>query len=180
MFADQEMIITHVETTLAASSVDATQTLIDAAHVVFDQYTANPEAAQLRHKLLSSVPSLRERELVSTHRYERAFYQFLARRDLVSTPAAHALGLGISAGLVAIHNDHLRMWLREPHSTDRTKLAHDVLIFLERFSDVLNPNDELRKPASPAPSVVVSVLPAGADEQSILDAVAKALRERQH
>ncbi|MGN0128649.1 TetR family transcriptional regulator [Glutamicibacter soli] len=180
VFADQEMIITHVETTLAASSVDATQTLIDAAHVVFDQYTANPEAAQLRHKLLSSVPSLRERELVSTHRYERAFYQFLARRDLVSTPAAHALGLGVSAGLVAIHNDHLRMWLREPHSTDRTKLAHDVLIFLERFSDVLNPNDESRKPASATPSVVVSVLPAGADEQSILDAVAKALRERQH
>ncbi|MFY9678527.1 MAG: hypothetical protein WAK06_08095, partial [Glutamicibacter protophormiae] len=79
-----------------------------------------------------------------------------------------------------IHNDHLRMWLREPHSTDRTKLAHDVLIFLERFSDVLNPNDESRQPASAAPSVVVSVLPAGADEQSILDAVAKALRERQH
>lgn len=59
VFADQEMIITHVKTTLAASSVSATQTLIDAAHVVFDQYTMNPEAAQLRHRLLSSVPAAR-------------------------------------------------------------------------------------------------------------------------
>ncbi|MFJ2619403.1 TetR/AcrR family transcriptional regulator [Glutamicibacter sp. NPDC087344] len=180
VFADQEMIITHVETTLASSSVDAQQTLIDTAHVVFDQYTANPEAAQLRHQLLSSVPSLRERELVSTHRYERAFYRFLSRRELVSTPAARALGLGLSAGLVAIHNDHLRMWLRDPHSTDRTKLAQDVMSFLERFEDVLQPQHAAKKPEKSARTVVVSVLSSGADEQSILDAVSQALKAQQH
>ncbi len=179
VFADQEMIITHVQTTLAASSVDAIQTLIDAAHVVFDQYTANPEAAQLRHKLLSSVPSLRERELVSTHRYEKAFFDFLSRRDLVTTQANRALGLGLCAGLVAIHNDHLRMWLRDAQSTDRTKLAHDVSLFLTRFSDLLQPDAQHPAPASAAPSIVVSVLTPGADEQSILDAVSAALKQQQ-
>ena len=178
VFADQEMIITHVQTTLAASSVDAVQTLIDAAHVVFDQYTSNPEAAALRHKLLASVPSLRERELVSTHRYEKAFFDFLTRRGLVQTPSNRALGLGLCAGLVAIHNDHLRMWLREAQSTDRTKLAADVTTFLGRFADLLQPDESHQPPASASPSIVVSVLAPGSDEQAVLDAVAQALKQQ--
>ncbi|HAY42595.1 MAG TPA: TetR family transcriptional regulator [Micrococcaceae bacterium] len=180
VFADQEMIITHVKTTLAASSVSAAQTLIDAAHVVFDQYTMNPEAAQLRHRLLSSVPSLRERELVSTHRYERAFYDFLSARELTSTPAQRALSLGISAGLVAIHNDHLRLWLRDPSATDREHLAADVSLFLDRFADLLDPSHAPKTKPSRTPRVVVSVLDAGDDEQAVLDAVSKALREHRN
>lgn len=178
VFADQEMIITHVQTTLAASSVDAISTLIDAAHVVFDQYTVNPEGAQLRHKLLSSVPSLRERELVSTHRYERAFYDFLARRNLANTASEKSLCLGVSAGLVAIHNDHLRTWIKDPNSTDRSKLAHDVRLFLERFADLLGADGTGTEATSPAPTVVVSVLDSGADEQAILQAVSAALKDR--
>ncbi|MFD1375253.1 TetR/AcrR family transcriptional regulator [Micrococcus antarcticus] len=177
VFADQEMIITHVETTLAASSVNAITTLIDAAHVVFDQYTVNPEGAQLRHKLLSSVPSLRERELVSTHRYERAFYGFLNRRDLAKSATEKSLCLGVSAGLVAIHNDHLRSWLKDAQCTDRTKLANDVRQFLNRFADLLDPGQAAAAPKPAAPSVVVSVLDAGADEQAILQAVSRALKE---
>ncbi|WP_404286749.1 TetR/AcrR family transcriptional regulator [Glutamicibacter arilaitensis] len=176
VFADQEMIITHVKTTLAASSVSATQTLIDAAHVVFDQYTMNPEAAQLRHRLLSSVPSLRERELVSTHRYERAFYDFLSSRELATSAPNRALCLGISAGLVAIHNDHLRLWLRDASGTNRERLATDVRLFLDRFVDLLDPSNA-PKSAARAPRVVVSVLDEGSDEQAVLDAVAKALRD---
>lgn len=178
VFADQEMIITHVQTTLAASSVDAISTLIDAAHVVFDQYTVNPEGAQLRHKLLASVPSLRERELVSTHRYERAFYDFLARRGLATSATDKSLCLGVSAGLVAIHNDHLRSWIKDPSSTDRSKLAHDVRLFLSRFADLLDSEGSDASETAPVPTVVVSVLDSGADEQSILQAVSAALKER--
>lgn len=178
VFADQEMIITHVQTTLAASSVDAISTLIDAAHVVFDQYTINPEGARLRHTLLSSVPSLRERELVSTHRYERAFYEFLRRRELAKSAAEKSLCLGVSAGLVAIHNDHLRSWLKDPQSTNRSKLAEDVRQFLNRFADLLDPEQTAAAPKSAAPSVVVSVLDSAADEQAILQAVSRALKER--
>lgn len=178
VFADQEMIITHVQTTLVASSVDAISTLVDAAHVVFDQYTVNPEGAQPRHKPLSSVSSLRERELVSTHRYERAFYDFLSRRGLTNTASEKALCLGVSAGLVAIHNDHLRGWIKDPTSTDRGKLAHDVRLFLGRFADLLGSEGSESVTASPAPTVVVSVLDPGADEQSILQAVSAALKER--
>lgn len=177
VFADQEMIITHVQTTLAASSVDAISTLIDAAHVVFDQYTVNPEGARLRHRLLSSVPSLRERELVSTHRYERAFYDFLVRRELANTASEKSLCLGVSAGLVAIHNDHLRTWIKDPASTDRSKLAHDVRLFLERFADLLGGENTGTTAASPTPTVIVSVIDPGSDEQSILKAVSAALKE---
>ena len=176
VFADQEMIITHVITTLAASSAPPVQSMIDAAHVVFDQYTSNVEAAQLRHQLLSSVPSLRERELVSTHRYERAFYDYLDRKGLASSAANRSLCLGISAGLVAIHNDHLRQWLRDANSTDRNKLAKEVAAFLQRFEDLLDPE---RNAAPAMPSVVVSVVANGADEKAVLDAVAKALKEQQ-
>ncbi|MDR4531910.1 TetR family transcriptional regulator [Glutamicibacter sp. PS] len=176
VFADQEMIITHVQTTLAASSVSVTQTLLDAAHVVFDQYTANPEAARLRHKLLSSVAALRERELVSTHSYERAFNDFLKSRGLCETPANRSLCLGLSAGLVAIHNDHLRLWLRDAQATNRDRLAKDVRLFLDRFADLLEP-DEAGAARGRSVNVVVSVLDPGADEQEVLAAVSEALRQ---
>lgn len=79
--------------------------------------------------------------------------------------------------MVAIHNDHLRLWLRDPSATDREHLAADVSLFLDRFADLLDPNHAPKAKSSKAPRVVVSVLDAGDDEQAVLDAVSKALRE---
>ena len=66
---------------------------------------------------------------------------------------------------------------KDAHSTDRTKLANDVRQFLNRFADLLDP-DQKATPAKPAaPSVVVSVLDAAAEEKDILQAVSRALKE---
>lgn len=174
VFADQEMIITHLQTVLGTSSAPALPALVDAVGVVFDQYTANPPAAQLRHRLLQEVASLRDRELVSTHRFERAFNDFLTTRGLFTGPGEPALRLGISAGIVAIHNDHLRTWLREHEATNREALAEDARRFLGRFADVLLPGSEPE--STGVSSVVVTVINGVPDQQQVLDEVARALR----
>ena len=176
VFADQEMIITHLQTVLGTSSAPALQALVDAVGVVFDQYTAHPPAAELRHRLLQEVPSLRDRELVSTHRFERAFNGYLTSRGLFAAPAEHALRLGISAGIVAIHNDHLRTWLRDHTATSREALAEDARRFLNRFSDILLPGSDATAPPT-GHTVVVSVINGPVDQQLVLDEVARALRE---
>lgn len=176
VFADQEMIITHLQTLLRSSSAPALQALVEAVGVVFDQYTANPPAAQLRHQLLQEVPALRERELVSTHRFERAFNGFLNMRQLFDSAETQALRLGISAGIVAIHNDHLRSWLRENTSTSREALAEDARRFLSRFSDVLAPETQ-PVDSTPSATVVISVIKGEADHQQILEQVSRALNE---
>lgn len=178
VFADQEMIVTHLQTILGSSSAPAPQALLEALGVVFDQYTANPTAAQLRHRLLQEVPALRERELVSTHRFERAFNDFLIMRKLFTSPQAQALRLGISAGIVAIHNDHLRKWLRAERSTNRDALADDARRFLSRFNDVLTPDGQSSESVSTR-TVVVSVIHGAVDQQQVLDEVSRALNEAQ-
>lgn len=175
VFADQEMIITHLQTVLGTSSAPVLQALVEATGVVFDQYTAHPRSAELRHQLLQTVPSLRERELVSTHRFERAFNAFLKARDPSGSEQDRAARLGISAGIVAIHNDHLRIWMRDHQATNREALAGDVRRFLERFADLLAPGTE--RADSAGRTVVVSVIRGAANQQAILDEVARALQE---
>lgn len=176
VFADQEMIITHLQTVLGTSSAPTMQALTEAVSVVFDQYTANPPAAELRHQLLQEVPALRDRELVSTHRFERAFNDYLRAKGLFAAPGERSLRLGLSAALVSIHNDHLRTWLRDHAATGRDELAADVRRFLSRFADLISPEQAETAPGQRT-TVVVSVINPGGDQQAVLDEVAQALKQ---
>lgn len=175
VFADQEAIIHHLETVLATSPEQPLRAVVSAALAVFDQHTARPQAAALRHRLLQDVPALRDRELVSTHRYERAFTRFLADENVSSRPSSRALSIGYAAAVVAIHNDHLRDWLKDNAPTHRRDLAADLDVLVALFEARMLPAEPVKK-AAPAPAtVVVTVNGGGADTEAVLAQVRAAL-----
>lgn len=173
VFADQEMIIHHLETMLATSHAKPAQTLVNAGLVVFDQHTARPEAAALRHRLLQEVPSLRDRELVSTHRYERAFRNHLRDRGLYDLPHGRALCIAFASGVVSVHNDHLRRWLRNPEDTRRPELERELQALAALFVPALEPSDEPER--VPTTTVVITVSGGATDTEAVVDQVREAL-----
>jgi AcrR family transcriptional regulator len=173
VFADQEMIIHHLETMLATSSARPAQTLVNAGLVVFDQHTARPEAASLRHQLLQDVPSLRDRELVSTHRYERVFRNHLRDSGLYDLPHGRALCIAFASGVVSVHNDHLRRWLKHPEDTRRPELERELQSLAALFVPALEPSNEPER--APATTVVITISSGAADTESVVDQVREAL-----
>lgn len=173
VFADQEMIIHHLETMLSTSSAGPVQTMVNAGLVVFDQHTARPEAASLRHQLLLDVPSLRDRELVSIHRYERAFRNHLRDRGLYDLVHGRAMCIAFASGVVSVHNDHLRRWLRHPEEIRRPELERELLALGTLFAPVLEPTDEPTR-AQPT-TVVITISGAAPDTEAVVDQVRNAL-----
>lgn len=173
VFADQEMIIHHLETMLSTSSAGPVQTMVNAGLVVFDQHTARPEAASLRHQLLLDVPSLRDRELVSIHRYERVFRNHLRDRGLYDLVHGRAMCIAFASGVVSVHNDHLRRWLRHPEEIRRPELERELLALGTLFAPVLEPTDE---PTRSQPTTVVITISGDApDTEAVVDQVRNAL-----
>lgn len=134
VFSDQEDRIRAAAAALEAAS--GPQALVSAALAVFDHQTSNPQLSRLRHELLHRVPSLRDRELISTHRFERLFRTYL----LSGAPSAQAVpdarrthAVALAAAVVAVHNDHLRAWLRSPSTQVRPRLEAALWELLGRL-----------------------------------------------
>lgn len=173
VFADMETIIHHLETVLATSSAGPVRSLVNAGLTVFDQHTARPEAAELRHRLLLDVPSLRDRELVSIHRYERVFRNHLRDRGLYSLTHGRAMCIAFASGVVAVHNDHLRRWLRHPEEARRPELERELNALGALYAPVLEPQESV---PAPEPTTVVITIAGGApDTEAVLAQVRDAL-----
>ena len=158
---------------------------------MFDHHVGQRETSVARHRLLQDVPALRDRELVTTHRYERAFTSYL-RDSLPADTRNSTASVAFAASVVAVHNAILRRWLRDPDQDLRPELE-------EAFADLRraarNPVGPTAEPttASPSPArgsgdgvartgdaparrVVVTVLDADADPDEVARAVRDALR----
>jgi AcrR family transcriptional regulator len=178
VFADHERLLARVDDALASSNGDPLTAVAEAALIVFDQYVRNRETSLLRNRLLHQVQTLRDRELVTTHRYERAF-----RRHLQSTlpEAGPEYGAAaFAAAVVAVHNRALRQWLQDAEEGSDGRLDQELSSRLGRelrslvsiFRPSLFPS-AVTEPSRPA--VVVTVLEPGTGTEQILDAVRKAL-----
>ncbi|MET3922861.1 helix-turn-helix domain-containing protein [Arthrobacter sp. UYEF20] len=178
VFADHERILARVEADLGDSTVDPLTAVAEAARMVFDQHVRNRETSLLRNQLLHQVPALRDRELVTTHRYERSF-----RRHLQSTlPEADReyATVAFAAGVVAVHNRVLRHWLQDAErgSDDRldrtmaSRLGRELRAVVNIFRPALFPS---AVPEPRRPAVLVTVLEPGVATEEILEAVREAL-----
>jgi AcrR family transcriptional regulator len=88
-----------------------------AVKIVLRHYVDTREISLLRYKLVSEVPALREREIVSVARYQRMFRERLSEgveADLETTLRAEVA----AASVVAAHNLVLRHWLRSNGVSD--------------------------------------------------------------
>lgn len=184
VFADHERILHQVNDRLAESRLEPLAAVADAALLVFDHHLRNPETSRARYGLLQAVPALRDRELVTSHRYERAFLHYLNDK-LPANGRREYKAVAFAAAVVAVHNAFLREWLRaapgagDTAAGDReraTALATELQALAETFRPAL-----LGSPAAtaahaqPAPTVVVTVLPGHADKEAVAQAVRDAL-----
>ena len=106
-----------------------------AVKIVLRHYVDTREISLLRYKLVSEVPALREREIVSVARYQRMFRERLSEgveADLETTLRAEVA----AASVVAAHNLVLRHWLRGENTLDPFLELEQALAYVtEVFGD---------------------------------------------
>ncbi|QAY69772.1 TetR/AcrR family transcriptional regulator [Xylanimonas protaetiae] len=166
VFADHELLLEEVTVLLAATRPEA---LVDddhawdpatdpylevcrAARLVFDHHLGQRETSLARYRLLQQVPTLRDRELVTTHRYERLFTRYL-RDTLPADRSSTVQSIAFSAGVVAVHNAILRRWLRSPDRDLRPELE-EALAELRRGATA---DLRRRREASAGPGAATTV-----------------------
>ncbi|MFV2145454.1 MULTISPECIES: TetR/AcrR family transcriptional regulator [Isoptericola] len=198
IFADHELLLEEVVVMLAATRPEARETddaggretawnpavdpyleVCRAARLVFDHHVGQRETSLARHRLLQQVTALRDRELVTTHRYERAFTAYL-RDTLPPDRSSTTMSIAFAASVVAVHNAVLRRWLRNPYLDLRPDLEE---AFAELRRAAWAPGADGGTPADPAGTaapgaavptnrrVVVAVLDQDADADDIARAV---------
>ena len=178
VFADHERLLARVEADLSSSKGDPLDAVVESALTVFDQYVRDRETSLLRNRLLHEVQTLRERELVTTHRYERAFRRHL--QSALPERSAEYGSVAFAAAVVAVHNRALRHWLQEAEAGSDGRLDHEMMAGLGRelrslvniFRPSLIPSAVQERPR---PAVLVTVLEPGAGTEQILEAVRDAL-----
>jgi len=192
VFADHERILAQVTGRLAESRQDPLAAVEDAALLVFEHHLRHRETSRARYELMQAVPSLRDRELVTSHRYERAFLVHLLDRLPAAATAAGTgdqaaaadhrehTAVAYAAAVVAVHNAFLRQWLRSPATEDAaqredpdTRRTRELAGELRGLSALFRPVLLGTAPAATASTVVVTVIAGTADK----DAVARAVRD---
>jgi len=113
IFPDHDRLIGQVRDRLRSSShATALAAVSDAVRLVLLHYLDEGDLARRRYALTSTVPALRDREIVSVARYQRLFREHIT--DWMAEPAqATALRAELmAAAVVSAHNHVLRRWLR--------------------------------------------------------------------
>ncbi|MBT1002036.1 TetR family transcriptional regulator [Paenarthrobacter sp. DKR-5] len=173
VFADHAVILERARGFLANSTGDPLAVLADATLLIFGHFVRNPRTSIARQRLLQQVPSLRDRELVTSHRYERLFTEYL-QAALPDTDRRELGAVALSAGTVAIHNAFLRRWLRAPDRDLSAGLAQELRKLSDTFRPALLPGDAGRARTG----VVVAVFGEDASEEQILETVRSGVRDR--
>ena len=163
IFPDHDEILGRVEERLRAAPSDAGLAAVtDAVKIVLFHYVAEGERARERYGLTSTVPALRERELVSGARYQRLFRRYLSHWGDAS-PEAELRAEMTAAAVVAAHNRVLRRWLRR-ECTDPQREIEEALAAVHRtFAD------------DSEASIGMLVVPAGVPASAVETAVKRAL-----
>lgn len=110
IFADHEALFTQVAAHLETSADDDPWSVpCTAAEIVFTHFLTTRDLAVRRLRVVQEVPALRDRELVTTYRYQRMFEEYLRTRLPGETPAHLA---GYAGAVTAAHNYVLRAMIR--------------------------------------------------------------------
>ncbi|MFW0790951.1 TetR family transcriptional regulator [Gordonia sp. CPCC 205333] len=109
IFADHEALFARVADHLATVGGDPWKAPCSAAEIVFSHFSRTRELAVRRFRVVQEVPALRDRELVTTYRYQRLFEEDLRMR-LPDESAAHLAGY--AAAVTGAHNYLLRAMIR--------------------------------------------------------------------
>ncbi|RPA65616.1 TetR family transcriptional regulator [Gordonia oryzae] len=176
IFADHEALIAQVAERLgadefapdeAADGPDPWTDVCDAAEIVFTHFLASRNLAVRRLHVVTRVPALRDRELVTTYRYQRVFEEFLRRRLPDESPERI---VAFAAAVTSVHNYLLRSMIRGDADATVTTLRRE----LRRIRLALGADAGGDEHAATAITVVTH--PSDADADQIARAVAEEIR----
>ncbi|MDQ6522129.1 TetR/AcrR family transcriptional regulator [Nocardioides sp. LHD-245] len=109
---DHDALLARVGGRLATASPAGREiALREAAGIVLAHYLEEGDTARARHRLASSVPGIRDREVASVQRYVRLFGQHV-HRWLDAEPDGPLRAEMVASSVVIAHNHVLRRWLR--------------------------------------------------------------------
>ncbi|MYR08510.1 TetR family transcriptional regulator [Gordonia sp. SID5947] len=174
IFADHEALLAQVAVHLDASEGDPWIVVCSAAELVFAHFRDTHELAVRRFQVVQEVPALRDRELVTTYRYQRLFEDFLRTRLPGESPVRV---VAYAAAVTGAHNYLLRSMVRGDHDATmerlRVELARVRAGFAPAGTVVEHTWDEVRD--------VVSVVtyPHGTSPDEIARQVGEQLRAQQ-
>ena len=165
IFPDHDRLVDQVTSRLRASGHGtALAAVADAARLVLQGYLDEGDLARRRYALTSTVPALRDREIVSVARYQRVFREFLADQAGDPSEPAQLRAELAAAAVVAAHNHVLRRWLRGESSDPLTEFdlaAGEVAALFSR--------------KTPGHGTTVAVFRTGEDMETLISALRRAL-----
>jgi AcrR family transcriptional regulator len=135
IFPDHDMLLATVTQNLATQSgVSPVVAICAGVRLVFASYVSDPLVSVQRYRLTRSVSALRDRELASVRKYERAFSRYVRERLIDGHNEAQAALQAdvIAATVVAAHNAVLREWLRVGGNFDPTTDLETALTWVMR------------------------------------------------
>ncbi len=107
--------------------------VVEAARIVLRHYLSEGERARQRYRLITSVPSLRDREMAGLRQYQRLFAAALVSR-WPGDPEAELRADLMSSAVVAAHNHVLRRWLRGAPIDAETELDRAMTMVIDQAS----------------------------------------------
>ncbi len=123
IFADHESLLEQVAAYLSREFDDPWAATCEAAQVVFRHFRDRRELAVWRYRVVQRVPALRDRELVTTYRYERLFTEFLRSAVPGEKPVRI---VSYAAAITSAHNYLLRAMIRGDETATAEALSREL------------------------------------------------------
>jgi AcrR family transcriptional regulator len=140
IFPSHDQLLEQVRDRMwSASQSSALAAACDAVRLVLLHYLGEGDLARQRYALTSTVPALRDREIVSVARYQRLFREYIAGRMTDGGESAALEAELMAAAVASAHNHVLRRWLRGD-STDPVReidaaMRQVIMLFAAREGD---------------------------------------------
>ena len=164
VFADHDFLIERLQAQLSDFLGDPLHAVQEGTRQVLDYHLRRPETSRLRHELLQQNPVLRDRELITSYRYERTIADFL-RGALPEAPEWATLACASS--VVSTHNFELRGWLRDTSTDAASALLTTLQQLVQLFQPLLMPDEVTALPAATHQVVVALVQPGETAAQTL-------------
>ena len=123
IFADHEVLLAEVSAALDADDGDPWTAVCLAAERVFGHFLGSRTLALSRTRVVQEVPALRDRELITTYRYQRLFEEFLRSRLPDESPV-HVVAF--AAAITSAHNYLLRSMIRGDADATLERLRREL------------------------------------------------------
>jgi len=123
---EEQMVAAIGAATAGASTLSLIGAALDSAATRFEEVR---DHAGLRHRIISSSPELRERELIKAESLAAALTQALRARGYDDTVANLAALMGVTVMHVAFEQ-----WVADPDQTPFEQVAKDVLAQLREIA----------------------------------------------